>query len=262
MLRHFLNPPNWFTSASLFCGLYAIVLATGVEGEPNHYRASLMILYACVFDMLDGRVARMTGRGTDFGIQLDSLADMVSFGLAPAVLLYSWGIHSLGTLGLVGAFIFALCGAFRLARFNVMADGQAHDHTEGLTITMAGGTVAAAVMAHAASGRTMVEHPWNVWLLSMLLGLLMVSRIPYRSAKSLKLSRETMLVLALVCGLVLAIAFKYRFPTAFISVLGAYVLSGPLEAIIRHKRVEVLPDSDLLGPEEDSVEIEEQISRQ
>jgi len=75
--------------------MYAIVLATGVEGEANVYRASLMILFAAVFDMLDGRVARMTGRGTDFGIQLDSLADMVSFGIAPAVLLYAWGIHSL-----------------------------------------------------------------------------------------------------------------------------------------------------------------------
>ncbi len=259
MLRHFLNPPNWFTSASLFCGLYAIVLATGVEGEANFYRASLMVLFAGVFDMLDGRVARMTGRGTEFGIQLDSLVDMVSFGVAPAVLLYAWGIHSLGTLGLVGAFVFALCGAFRLARFNCQADGTKHAHTEGLTITMAGATVAVAVMAHAASGRTWVEHPWNVWILSMLLGLLMVSRVPYRSPASLRLSRETMTLLALGCGVVLAIAVKYRFPTAFITVLGAYVLSGPIEAMVRRRRVEVLPDEDLIEPEEEP--IEEQISR-
>ncbi len=259
MIRHFLNPPNWFTSASLFCGMYAIVLATGVEGDANFYRASLMILFAGVFDMLDGRVARMTGRGTEFGIQLDSLVDMVSFGIAPAVLLYAWGIHSLGTLGLVGAFVFALCGAFRLARFNCSADGTKHAHTEGLTITMAGATVAAAVMAHASSGRTLVEHPWNVWILSMLLGVLMVSRVPYRSAKSFQLSRETMTLIALGCGVVLAIAVKYRFPTAFISVLGAYVLSGPLEAIFHRRRVEVLHDEDLMEPEEE--QIEEQISR-
>jgi len=263
MIRHFLNPPNWFTSASLFCGMYAVVLATGVEGEPNFYRASLMILFAAVFDMLDGRVARITGRGTDFGIQLDSLADMVSFGLAPAVLLYAWGIHTLGTFGLVGAFVFALCGAFRLARFNVAADGQAHDHSEGLTITMAGATVASAVMAHAASGRTSVEHPWNVWVLAMLLGLLMVSRVPYRNAKSLALSRESMIALALVLGIVLAIAVRYRFPTAFITVLGAYVVSGPLEAMIRRKRVEVIDDETLVpGPPDEPVEVEERISRQ
>jgi CDP-diacylglycerol--serine O-phosphatidyltransferase len=257
MLRHFLNPPNWFTSASLFCGLYAIVLATGVEGEPNFYRASLVILFAAVFDMLDGRVARMTGRGTDFGVQLDSLVDMVSFGLAPAVLLYAWGIHTLGTLGLVGAFVFALCGAFRLARFNIGADGETHDHTEGLTITMAGATVAAAVMAHAASGRTAVEHPWNVWVLALVMGLLMVSRVPYRSAGSMRLSRESMLGLALALGLILAIAVRYRFSTAFIAVLGAYVVSGPLEAIIRRKRVEVVPDEDLgTDPLDEPVEIE------
>jgi len=263
MIRHFLNPPNWFTSASLFCGMYAVVLATGVGGEPNFYRAGLVILFAAVFDMLDGRVARMTGRGSDFGVQLDSLVDMVSFGLAPAVLLYAWGIHSLGTLGLVGAFVFALCGAFRLARFNIGADGEAHDHSEGLTITMAGATVAAAVMAHAASGRTLVEHPWNVWVLALVLGVLMVSRVPYRSAKSLRLSRETMLGLALACGVVLAIAVRYRFPTAFISLLGAYVISGPLEAILHRKRVEVLPDEDLdLGVDglEEPVEVEEQRS--
>ncbi len=259
MIRHFLNPPNWFTSASLFCGLYAIVLATGVEGDANFYRASLMILFAGVFDMLDGRVARMTGRGTEFGIQLDSLVDMVSFGIAPAVLLYAWGIHSLGTLGLVGAFVFALCGAFRLARFNCSADGTKHAHTDGLTITMAGATVAAAVMAHASSGRTLVEHPWNVWILSMLLGILMVSRVPYRSAKSFRLSRETMTLIALGCGVVLAIAVKYRFPTAFISVLGAYVLSGPLEAIVHRRRVEVLLDEDLMESKEEP--IEEYVSR-
>ena len=103
MIRHFLNPPNWFTSAGIFCGLYSIVLSTGVEGPPNYYHAAMMVLFASVFDMLDGRVARITGRGSDFGIQLDSLADVVSFGIAPAVLLHSWGIHSLGAWGLIGS---------------------------------------------------------------------------------------------------------------------------------------------------------------
>ena len=90
-------------------------------------------------------------------------------------------------------------------------------------------------------------------------GLLMVSRVPYRSPASLRLSRETMTLLALGCGVVLAIAVKYRFPTAFITVLGAYVLSGPIEAMVRRRRVEVLPDEDLIEPEEEP--IEEQISR-
>ena len=89
MLRQFLNPPNWFTAASMFCGLYSIVLATGVGGDQNFYRAGLMILFAGVFDTIDGSVARLTKTGSEFGVQLDSLVDVVSFGIAPAILLYA-----------------------------------------------------------------------------------------------------------------------------------------------------------------------------
>jgi len=246
MIRHFLNPPNWFTSAGIFCGMYSIVLATGVEGEPNFYKAAMMVLFASVFDMLDGRVARITGRGSEFGIQLDSLADLVSFGIAPAVLLYSWGIQSLGVWGLVGAFAFVLCGAFRLARFNCQAEvGEKPATSEGLTITMAGGTVAAAVMAHAAAGRAGVEHPWNVWALALLLGFLMVSSVPYRTPKSLKLSRETMILSALFWAALLLVAVKYRVSAAFVLLLGSYVVSGPLEAILLRKKVKILDDADL-----------------
>ena len=246
MIRHFLNPPNWFTSAGIFCGMYSIVLATGVEGEPNFYKAAMMVLFASVFDMLDGRVARITGRGSDFGIQLDSLADVISFGIAPAVLLYAWGIHSLGIWGLVGAFAFVLCGSFRLARFNCQAEtGGKENFSEGLTITMAGGTVAAAVMAHAASGRLGVEHPWNVWGLTLILGLLMVSSVPYRTPKTLRLSRETMIVGALFWASILLVAVRYRVSTAFVVLLGSYVVSGPLEAIVRRKRVKLIDDADI-----------------
>lgn len=233
MFRHFLNPPNWFTSASLFCGLYAIILATGVQGHPMFYRAALMILFAAVFDMLDGRVARMTRTSSEFGVQLDSLADMVSFGIAPAVLLYAWGIHSLGTLGLVGAFAFAVCGAFRLARFNMSADLKAHAQSEGLTITMAGATVAAAVMAHAAIGRTNVEHPLTVWLLALVLAFLMVTRVPYRTFKTMRLSRSTIAGLALTLGVIMVVSLRFDFSIAFLGALGLYVASGPLEAILR-----------------------------
>ena len=245
MIRHFLNPPNWFTSAGIFCGMYSIVLSTGVQGEPNFYQAAMMVLFASVFDMLDGRVARITGRGTDFGIQLDSLADVVSFGIAPAILLYSWGIHSLGVWGLVGAFAFVLCGAFRLARFNCDADGGKDSYSEGLTITMAGGTVAAAVMAHAASGRIGVEHPWNVWALSLLLSLLMVSSIPYRTPKTFRLSRDTMIVSAMFWAMILLVAVQYRISTAFVLLLGSYVVSGPIEAIVSRKKVKLIDDQDL-----------------
>ena len=259
MIRHFLNPPNWFTSAGIFCGMYSIVLATGVEGEANYYHAAMMVMFASVFDMLDGRVARITGRGTEFGIQLDSLADVVSFGIAPAVLLYSWGIHSLGIWGLVGAFAFVLCGAFRLARFNCQTDGDKASHSEGLTITMAGATVAAAVMAHAASGRIGVEHPWNVWALTLILSLLMVSSVPYRTPKTLRLSRATMIVSALFWAMILLVAVQYRISTAFVLLLGTYVMSGPVEAIFSRKKVKILDDQDLSLDELLSDEVAEEI---
>lgn len=241
MLKHFLNPPNWFTAASLFCGLYSIILATGIEGDPNYYRSALMILFAGVFDTLDGGVARLTNTGSEFGIQLDSLVDVVSFGLAPAVLLYAWGIHDLGALGLVGAFVFLVCGVFRLARFNTKADGTKHDFSEGLTITCAGGTVAAAVMAHAASGRTDVEHPVNVLLLALALAFFMVSRIPFRTWKSLRLSRQSFVLLSLLIGTILVTAVKVNLSSIFITVAAVYLTVAMLEMLagrVRRPRVQ------------------------
>ena len=132
MLKQALNPPNWFTSASLFCGLYAILLAGQAYGNLDlvyrnelFYQAGLMIFFAGLFDMLDGRVARMTGTGTAFGVQLDSLVDIISFGVAPACLVYFWGFADHDALGVFVAGALMLAGAFRLARFNVMADGKA-----------------------------------------------------------------------------------------------------------------------------------------
>lgn len=238
MLKHFLNPPNWFTSAGMFCGLYAIVLATGVGVEQNFYKAALMILFAGVFDMLDGRVARITRTGTAFGVQLDSLADVISFGMAPAVLLYAWGVSSLGVYGLAGAFAFMLCGAFRLARFNLNhGDGKAHAFSEGLAITTAGGTVATWVMAHAASGRTAVEHPVNVLAITLILGVLMVSRIPYRTFKTRRSARATVIGLAFFASAILAIAVRYNLSTAFVTFAALYVVSGPIEAVLRRRLV-------------------------
>ena len=245
MLKHFLNPPNWFTSAGLFCGMYAIVLATGTGVEQNFYMSALMILFAGVFDMLDGRVARITKTGSAFGVQLDSLVDLVSFGLAPALLLYAWGIHVLGVVGLIGAFAFVVCGAFRLARFNINhGDGKAHAFSEGLTITTAGGTVACAVMAHAASGRTSVEHPLNVLMLTLALAFLMVSRVPYRTFKVGRSRRATVIGVAFFMAAMLSIAVRFNLSTAFLTVSSAYVLSGPVEATFFRRRLAAIRQRD------------------
>lgn len=247
MLKHFLNPPNWFTSAGLFCGLYAIVLATGVGVEQDFGRAAVMILFAGVFDMLDGRVARITRTGSEFGVQLDSLVDMACFGVAPALLLYAWGIHALGTVGLIGAFAFVLCGAFRLARFNINhGDGKARPFSQGLTITTAGCTVATAVWAHAAMGRESVEHPANVLALTLTLAFLMVSRVPYRTFKTRRSARASVIIAAFFMAFMLAISLRYDLSVAFLSIAGAYVASGPIELIFSAKNRRYL-----LGADED-----------
>src|SRR3954466_16026415 len=117
--------PNLITLSSIFCGFDSIrVAATANASEDDYYRAALLIVFAMFFDTLDGRVARMTKTQSAFGLQIDSLADVVSFGVAPSMLLYQWALHRLGTLGLVVAFVFTAMGAVRLARFNVLSTGD------------------------------------------------------------------------------------------------------------------------------------------
>src|SRR6478609_4018569 len=115
--------PNLITLSSIFCGFDAIRLAAR-GGEDDIYRAAVLLIFAMIFDMLDGRVARMTKTQSAFGVQIDSLADVVSFGVAPAILTYRWALSDLGTLGLMVSFVFLACGAIRLARFNVLAMGN------------------------------------------------------------------------------------------------------------------------------------------
>lgn len=232
MVRQFLNPPNWFTAASLFCAMFSIVLATGLSGEQDLYRAGLMIMFAGVFDTVDGGVARLTRTGSEFGVQLDSLVDVVSFCLAPGLLLYAWGTHSLGWAGLAAAFFFCLCGVFRLARFNMKADGTKECFSEGLTSTMGGGTVAVAVMAHSASGRGEIE-PMYVLAFSIFTALLMVSTVPYRGFKSFRISRGTVLNFSVLLAGLLVVGVRFNLSTAFLAIGLTYIASGPIELIVR-----------------------------
>lgn len=232
MKQQFLNPPNWFTAASMFCGLYAIVLAVGLDGDPNFYRAGLMILFAGVFDTIDGGVARLTRTGSDFGVQLDSLVDVFSFGAAPALLLYAQGLQSLGWLGLAASFWFALCATFRLARFNVEADGTKHAWSKGLSVTMAGAMVASSSMAVAATGG-LPDAPISVFLLTVVLGLLMVSSVPYRGWKTLKLRPLHLMVVTFVLASMLVLATQFDGSLAFCLAAAGYAASGPVEAALR-----------------------------
>ena len=232
MIKQFLNPPNWFTSASLFCGLYAILLAGQAQGDANlYYKAGLMIFFAGLFDMLDGRVARMTGTGTAFGVQLDSLVDIISFGVAPACLVYFWGLAPYGAFGVFVAGALMLCGAFRLARFNVTADGKAHRWSQGLTITMGGGTVSSLVMWHSGSGLPGPTDPTGIVLFVLAVSFLEVSSVPFRTMKTFKMSPPVMAALVVLAGVCLAVGAVYDISTVLVLLGLAHVASGPIEAV-------------------------------
>jgi CDP-diacylglycerol---serine O-phosphatidyltransferase len=233
MLKLFLTPPNWFTAANLFCGFYAVVILLDGGSDPHvTYRAGLLVLFGAVFDMLDGRVARMTKTAGKFGIQLDSLADIVSFGVAPALLAYVWGVDRLGVVGLASVFFFLVCGAFRLARFNVKAETKAANHSEGITITVAGIFLSLVIMAHAATGRDAPERPLSAALLMVVLSFLMVSRVPYRTFKTVRASPRFILGLALIAGLGVALGVRYDISTVAMIAGAIYVASGPVEGLV------------------------------
>lgn len=206
MIRHFLNPPNWFTSASIFCSVYAMALVLADPGPSPETlsRACVLVIFGGIFDLLDGRVARMTNRFTEFGVQLDSIADVLGFGLAPAMLAWAWVLKDLGALGVAATFWYVLCAAFRLARFNVDHTNRSWSldgHTQGLTTTMAGGSLVTFVwVANGYLAGWLEATAPLVALLVVGLGMLMISSIPFRSFKDLRNNRRARRILALFLG--------------------------------------------------------------
>ena len=232
--------PSLVTLSSVFCGFDAIRIAATSTGPDDFYRASLLIIFAMFFDMLDGRVARMTKTQSAFGLQIDSLADIVSFGVAPAIVVYQWSLKHHPTAGLLASFAFVACGAIRLARFNVLSMGESGKPTKpgkyivGLPIPGAAGILISIVVANHASGSSLAEEAWSwpVLGLTLLLAFLMVSTIPFRSFKDIKLNIWTALMVLFV--IVSSAVVWSRLKPAFVLVwlLGVYVLVGIVEAIV------------------------------
>jgi CDP-diacylglycerol--serine O-phosphatidyltransferase len=234
--------PSMFTVANLLCGYYAVV-ASLHGGADNFDHAAKAIGFAILFDGLDGRIARLTGTGTDFGVQFDSLADVVSFGIAPAVLAYSWGVRSLpveslaafpnlADLGWLCCLVFLICCAWRLARFNVqgMAPGGSK-YFVGLPTPAAAGVIAALV-----HGFKLPLHD-RLWaaawlLLAAGLGALMTSTIRYYSFKDLPWSRRlpslSIILLFLLAGLI----WKFS-EIVLILLAGSYTVVGVVLHIVR-----------------------------
>jgi CDP-diacylglycerol--serine O-phosphatidyltransferase len=227
--------PNAFTVSSIFCGFYAIVLCANNPGPQQLYGAALAIFFAIFFDGFDGRVARLTRTQSDFGVELDSLADVISFGLAPALLVYKWALAPLGLWGLVVSFAFATCGALRLARFNVMTWRKVPGSSKffsGLPIPLGAGMLISLVIAYHHAGMAVVNANVPIAILTAALALLMVSTIRYRTFKDVRLSKKSAAVFLLVVGAGIAVATQMRPSFVLVAYFSAYLLLGLAEQVL------------------------------
>lgn len=223
--------PNLFTSASLFAGFFAIVKA--IDGDFN--MASLAILISLLLDSLDGQVARATKTTSRFGVEYDSLSDLVAFGVAPGVVMYLYALQPFGRLGLAAAFLFVACGALRLARFNVQVEQVGSKHFVGLPIPAAATMLAMTVLVLERLGITGPIDNWAMVAAVFVLSFLMVSTIHYPSFKQLGLSKLksfNWLVAGLLCFILVAFAPKIM---GFI-IMALFVLAGPFVAQVMAKK--------------------------
>ena len=195
--------PSMFTMGSMFCGYACIVHA--MRGE--FVTAAPFIGFAVVVDMLDGRIARMTGTTSAFGVEFDSLADIISFGIAPAILTFAWGLQPLGRLGWAAGFLFLASAAVRLARFNIQTGSHDKRYFVGMPSPAAAGVLAATVFAYPAGFQTYVEALPALAMIAVP-ALLMVSTVRFRSFKNLDLQarRKYPVLLLVALGLVLLAA--------------------------------------------------------
>ena len=237
--------PSLFTVGNIFCGYYAIIAT--VHGNYDH--AAQAIGVAIILDSLDGKIARLTNSTSGFGLQLDSLADVISFGIAPSLLAFFWGAQNVDYgLGWIAAFTFTICGAMRLARFNVQA-GR-FKHFVGLPIPAGGGTIAAIVHFFV----NPVSTALGASLLAttvFLLAFLMISTFRYNSFKHLTLGKRSHFTI-LVIALLVALIYAYSRWTLLLLGLG-YSLSGPamrLYSLLRHRK-RTIEDPHLHEPLED-----------
>jgi len=223
--------PNLFTTGSLFAGFYGIVATTNGKYDT----AALWILVSSIFDGLDGKVARLTGTSSKFGVEYDSLADLVAFGVAPGLLMYCWALKPFGRLGWLAAFLFVVCGALRLARFNVQVNTVESKRFVGLPIPAAASMVSAMVLLFYHFDWPGSFKRLAIVVFIYLLAFLMVSNFRYYSFKDPGLiKRQPFAFLVLAVLLLIIIAAK---PVIMLFVLFfCYISSGPVAYILTYPR--------------------------
>jgi CDP-diacylglycerol---serine O-phosphatidyltransferase len=213
--------PNLFTTAALFAGFYAIVQAMNV----NFDYAAIAIFVAMGLDGLDGRVARLTRTQSAFGAEYDSLADMVSFGAAPALVVYEWALRDLGKLGWIAAFVYVAGAALRLARFNTLLEVADKRWFLGLPSPSAAALVAGFIWVIDDLGYEPEPLRWVAWAVTVFAGLTMVSNVRYWSFKTINLKRSVPFVAVWLIALVLAL-LAYQPSVVLFGAFVAYAVSG------------------------------------
>jgi len=225
--------PNVLTTFGLFAGFFAIILAT----KGQYADAAIAIFVAMLFDGLDGRVARLTNTQSSFGEQYDSMADMLSFCVAPALLVYFWQFSDLGKIGWLGAFVYTAAGALRLARFNTQIGVEDKRYFQGLPSPAAAALVAGMVWTKQSIGVTDYDQYLTLisWIILVGAGVLMVSNVRYYSFKEINLKGRSSFKLLLIATLIIIVITLWPSVILFVFFL-AYALSGLIMTMIEVRK--------------------------
>ncbi|QYK02292.1 CDP-diacylglycerol--serine O-phosphatidyltransferase [Shewanella psychrotolerans] len=235
--------PNLLTTAGLFSGFYAVIASMN-----DHFEAAAIAIFvAMLFDGLDGRIARMTNTQSSFGAEYDSMADMVSFGMAPALIAYNWGLAELGKVGWLAAFIYCAGAALRLARFNTQVGVADKRYFQGLASPAAAAIIAGAIWTGTYYEITGGQISYLLLLLTGGIGLLMVSNFRYYSFKDYDWrSKVNFIVILSFVGLFVIVSVQPA--TILFSAFLLYALSGPIHTIRSIKKLKV---SHVVGDDDD-----------
>ncbi len=236
--------PNLFTTSALFAGFYSIIAAINDRFEA----AAIAVFVAMIMDGMDGRIARLTNTQSDFGTQYDSLSDLISFGLAPALVIYQWSLFNLGKVGWSAAFIYTAAAALRLARFNTQVTNEDKRYFQGLASPAAAALIAGIVWLGESIG--IPDEKANLLItlpVTVISGILMVSNIRYHSFKQIDLKGKVPFVSILVVVMVFFL-FSSNPPLILTSVAFCYACSGPVFTLImirRHRYMRRQSDSEV-----------------
>ena len=220
--------PNLLTTGALFAGFYAVIAAMNGQFEG----ASLAIFIAMILDGLDGRVARMTNTQSDFGAEYDSLSDMISFGIAPALIMYTWSLSTLGKIGWIASFIYVVGAALRLARFNTQLGHADKRYFQGLASPASAGFLVGFVWLCSENQIAGPSLSYLVLVFTVGAGLLMVSNVKYRSFKDLDLKNKVPFVSILIMVLIF-VTIVYQPPLILFIIFALYTFSGLFGYLIR-----------------------------